>query len=160
MSGSTEMATATEKLLDTVCSFPALLNEEDELPIATRAQVEVELPSHEVIRDFSLKYGISIQVVLETVWAIALKTFTGDENICLASLSQEGSDLITAAVEDDSTLIDVLGVISKNKKHFQDGYAPSDLSCNSGVCFVESTEQIVSNFDQVGEPSTPCLVQS
>ncbi|EAW11679.1 putative nonribosomal peptide synthase [Aspergillus clavatus NRRL 1] len=148
MSGSTEMATATEKLLDTVCSFPALLNEEDELPIATRAQVEVELPSHEVIRDFSLKYGISIQVVLETVWAIALKTFTGDENICLASLSQEGSDLITAAVEDDSTLIDVLGVISKNKKHFQDGYAPSDLSCNSGVCFVESTEQIVSNFDQ------------
>ncbi|THC98393.1 hypothetical protein EYZ11_002112 [Aspergillus tanneri] len=132
--------------------FPALLNGEAQPSMAAQAQVNIECPSSELLRDSTWKDDIPLQAIVQTVWTVILKTFTGDSTIRAASLAKtHGANLqcglIETSVEDEATLIELVGSIQNSTRNIELGQIES-LPCNSCVCVVETTDEIDCKLDQ------------
>ncbi|KAI8948262.1 peptide synthetase [Xylaria longipes] len=69
------------------CNFPSLWtgSQLTEQNVTDRCQVvEVPFPRHKELGEFCAKMQITISTALQAVWAILLRTYTGNEEICFA----------------------------------------------------------------------------
>jgi hypothetical protein len=153
MVGRTVIETsAAEQLSETVCKFPALLNEEDNGSSA-HGRVNIEVPPRDLLQGLVLKEQVSLQVLVQTIWAIALKTFTGDESICAASSYQYGEerrwDLFTTTVDDEMTFTRLLKLVQNGTRPIGPIDAQLELPCNSGVCMLQSNNGFGDDLNQV-----------
>ncbi|GFF35522.1 nonribosomal peptide synthetase 8 [Aspergillus udagawae] len=144
-------SSAAGQLPETACSFPVLLNEEDDVS-SWRERVNIEVPSRGLLQTLILKEQTSLQVLAQAIWAIILKTFTGDESICAASLHQQGAewqcDLFTTTVEDEMPFTRLLELMQNCNRQIGPIGAEPEIPCNSGVCMLESYKDSEGDLDQ------------
>jgi hypothetical protein len=147
-------SSATGQLPENACNFPVLLNEEDDVS-SWRERVNIEVPSRGLLQNLILKEQTSLQVLAQAIWAIILKTFTGDESICAASLHQQGAewqcDLFTTTVEDEMPFTRLLQLMQNCNRQIGPIGAEPEIPCNSGVCMLESYKDSEGDLDQVSD---------
>ncbi|KAJ5964403.1 HC-toxin synthetase [Penicillium vulpinum] len=138
-------------LLGIVCKFPALRSEENEVESKIeQAQVSIELPTTEFqswLRDFSREQNIPVSSIFIALWGLILNTFTGNGEICMASvLGNAQLELVTTVVDEQATIIDLLQSVADGARHTGD--YTSELPCNTAVYFDRKIEEIDRDLKQ------------
>lgn len=142
----------TNALAVTVCKFPILQPQEHEdESTVEQGHVSIELPSTEFqswLHGFSRDHSAPTAHVFLAIWALILKTFTGNEAICAASvLGNTQPNLITTVVNEEATILDLIRSFAAGPRQIQDVTATPP--CNSAVYFASTREEITRNLNQV-----------
>ncbi|KAL4902747.1 hypothetical protein BDW74DRAFT_180448 [Aspergillus multicolor] len=141
------MTGSTGEGIDTampICRFPVLRDDGGYVKISPSFErIAVNVQSRSWFRGLLSNERNSLQPLFQAVWSIVLKTFTGDESICAASLYHGGTavqcDLFTAEVDDETPFTHLIEGIQNNYV----GASSSEfgLPCDSGIWMIESNEQ-------------------
>ncbi|PYH86079.1 nonribosomal peptide synthase [Aspergillus uvarum CBS 121591] len=81
------------------CQFPILNDGREQ--VQALESIDVELPglTKEALSAFSERYGITVANVVQTAWALVLRTFIGTESVCYGYLTS-GRDAPLDGIED------------------------------------------------------------
>ncbi|KAL4747877.1 hypothetical protein BDW72DRAFT_196305 [Aspergillus terricola var. indicus] len=136
-----------EQSPETVCRFPVLRYEEDNLSQkSTHERINIQVLLKSQLQDLLSQEQTSLRAIFQTIWGITLKTFTGDESICAASLRRRGTawqcDLFSAEIGDRMPFSQLSSAIQRETRKIGLLSLETELPCDSGLCMLEENESV------------------
>jgi hypothetical protein len=91
------------------CAFPIVVDGTKSEGARERVALEQAVPN---LQNFCAQYGVTNEAIFTAVWAIVLKTFTGNESVCFGFLSirdrQSRASLCSTSLGETDTLDTIL----------------------------------------------------
>ncbi|CBF87236.1 hypothetical protein AN9244.2 [Aspergillus nidulans FGSC A4] len=147
--------------LKTACRFPVLrYKEDDAFEKLTHERTNIQVLSKGRVQDLLSQEETSLQGIFQTIWAITLKIFTGDESICAASLRRRGTAwqyyLFSAEIGDEMPFSQLSGAIHGENWRIGPLNLEHELPCDSGLCMLEENESVEDEILKHASRIAPC----
>ncbi|EEQ35622.1 peptide synthetase [Microsporum canis CBS 113480] len=136
---------AWDTMSATACKFPVLLSDGEIFSGPELGEVSITLPTCEATQEFCANEDVPLHAIFQAVWAVALKTFTGNRNVCAASISGTGIGVFSLAIGENISVIDLLMSVQRETRDIvlrNESPILTGLPCNSAVYMSEGKKNI------------------
>lgn len=136
---------AWDTMSATACKFPVLLSDGEIFSGPELGEVSITLPTCEATQEFCANEDVPLHAIFQAVWAVALKTFTGNRNVCAASISGTDIGVFSLAIDENISVIDLLVSVQRETRDTvlrDESPILTGLPCNSAVYMSEGKKNI------------------